>query len=76
MIYGCLGSLLAAIFSSVVINYFTSGVKYVADIFSVDFTLNGLGFSEFFFFTVACIFVGWLSAKIATNRHIYRIGSR
>ena len=76
MIYGCLGSLLAAIFSSVVINYFTRVVKYVADIFSVDFTLNGLGFSEFFFFTVACIFVGWLSAKIATNRHIYRIGSR
>ncbi|MDE8034011.1 permease-like cell division protein FtsX [Actinobacillus equuli subsp. equuli] len=76
MIYGFFGSLLAILFSAVLISYFTGVVKYVTDMFTVKFELNGLDFSEIFFLIVACIFIGWLSAKIATNRHIHRIGSR
>lgn len=76
MIYGFLGSLLAILFSSVVISYLTSVVKYVTDMFTVKFELHGLGFSEVLFLIVACIFIGWLSAKIATSKHIIRIGSK
>lgn len=76
MIYGFLGSLVAALFSSAVIGYFTGVVKYVTDMFTVKFELNGLNFSEAFFLIVSCVFMGWLSAKIATNRHIYRLGSK
>ncbi|EFA29404.1 cell division protein FtsX-like protein, partial [Haemophilus influenzae HK1212] len=35
MIYALLGGLVAAIFSSFIISYFTSAVKYVTDIFAV-----------------------------------------
>lgn len=76
MIYGFLGSLLAILFSSVVISYLMGVVKYVADIFTVKFELNGLDLSEMFFIIVVCIFIGWLSANIATNKHIIRLGAR
>lgn len=76
MIYGLFGSLLAVLFSAVMISYFTGVVKYVTDIFTVKFELNGLDFSETFFLVTACVFIGWLSAKIATNRYIFRIGAR
>ena len=76
MIYGFLGSLLAILFSSVVISYLTGVVKYVTDMFTVKFELHGLGFSEVLFLIVTCIFIGWLSAKIATSKHIIRIGSK
>lgn len=76
MIYGFFGSLLAILFSSVLISYFTGVVKYVTDIFTIKFELNGVDLSEFIFLVVASIFIGWLSAKIATNKYIYRIGSR
>lgn len=76
MIYGFLGSLLAILFSSVVISYLMGVVKYVADIFTVKFELNGLDLSEMFFIIVVCIFIGWLSANIATNKHIIRLGTR
>lgn len=76
MIYGFLGSLLAILFSSVVISYLMGVVKYVADIFTVKFELNGLDLSEMFFIIVVCIFIGWLSANIATNKHIIKLGVR
>lgn len=76
MIYGFLGSLLAILFSSVVISYLMGVVKYVADIFTVKFELNGLDLSEMFFIIVVCIFIGWLSANIATNKHIIKLGAR
>lgn len=76
MLYGLLGSLLAVLFSAVVISYFTGVVKYVTDMFTVKFELNGLSFGEALFLCVACVFIGWLSAKIATNRYIQKIGSR
>lgn len=76
MIYGFLGSLLAILFSSVVVSYLMGVVKYVADIFTVKFELNGLDLSEMFFIIVVCIFIGWLSANIATNKHIIRLGTR
>lgn len=76
MIYGLFGSLLAVLFSAVTISYFTGVVKYVTDMFTVQFELNGLDFSEAFFLVVLCVFIGWLSAKIATMRNIFRIGSR
>lgn len=76
MIYGFLGSLLAILFSSLVIGYLTNVVKYVTDIFTVKFELNGLVVSEIFFIVIACVFIGWLSAKIATSKHIIRIGSK
>lgn len=76
MIYGFFGSLLAALFSSVVLSYLTGVVKFVTDMFTVKFELYGFAFSELLFFIVASIFIGWLSAKIATNRHIVRLGSK
>lgn len=75
MIYGLFGSLLAALFSMLTIGYFTSAVRYVADIFTVKFEVTGLDLYELTFLVTLCIFIGWLSAKIATNRHIQRIGS-
>lgn len=76
MIYGFFGSVLAVLFSAVTISYFTGVVKYVTDIFVVQFELSNLNFSEAFFLIVLCIFIGWLSAKIATMRNILSIGSR
>lgn len=64
MIYGLFGSLLAVLFSAVTISYFTGVVKYVTDMFTVQFELNGLDFSEAFFLVVLCVFIGWLSAKL------------
>ena len=75
MVYGFFGSLLAVLFSSMMIGYFAGVVKYVTDMFIVKFELHGFDFSEIFFLVVASVFLGWLSAKIATNRYIYRIGS-
>lgn len=76
VIYGLFGSLLAMLFSAFLIGYFGRVVKYVTDMFTVKFEMNGLAFSEMFFLISFCIFIGWLSAKIATNRHIQRLGSR
>lgn len=75
MIYGLLGSLVAILFSSIVIAHLTGVVKYVTGIFEVKFELNGLVISEMFFLIVVCVFIGWLSANIATSKHIIRIGS-
>ena len=76
MLYGLFGSLLAIVFSLLMISYFTSVVRYVADMFTVQFDLIGFDFSEIVLITVISIFLGWLAAKIATNRYIQRIGTR
>lgn len=76
MIYGFLGSLLAILFSSVVISYLVGVVKYVTDIFTVKFELHGLDIIEMFFIIVVSIFLGWLAANIATNKHMIRLGSK
>ena len=73
MIYGFLGSLLAILFSSAIISYLVGIVKYVTDMFTVKFELIGLDFSEIFLIIVICIFIGWVSANIATNKHIIRL---
>ena len=52
MIYAVLGGLAAAIFSSFIISYFTSAVKYVTDIFAVQFSLNGLGVGDLILISV------------------------
>ena len=49
MIYAVVGGLIAALFSSLIVGYFTSAVKYVTDIFAVTFELNGLGVGELIF---------------------------
>ena len=76
MVYGFLGSLIAILFSLLTISYFTGVVRYVADMFTVKFELNGFNTGEIIFIIVASIFLGWLSAQIATNRYIQKIGSR
>ncbi|QGM80121.1 permease-like cell division protein FtsX [Otariodibacter oris] len=76
MIYGLLGSILAIIFSLMTISYFTSVVRYVTDMFTVKFELHAFDFSEVVLIIVSTIFLGWLSAQIATNRHIQKIGSK
>ena len=73
MIYGFFGSLLAILFSHIVIGYLTGAVKYVTEMFTVNFEIHNLNFSEIFFLIVACIFIGWLSAKVATSKHIIRL---
>ena len=70
MIYAVLGGLVAAIFSTFTISYFTSGVKYVTDIFAVQFSLNGLGVGEFVFLLVCCVIMGYVGAWIVAKRHI------
>ena len=76
MIYGFLGSLLALLFSTVIISYLVGVVKYVTDMFTVKFELTGLDFSEIFLIIVMCIFIGWVAANIATNKHIIALGRR
>ncbi|WP_301098306.1 permease-like cell division protein FtsX [Otariodibacter sp.] len=76
MIYGLLGSILAIIFSLMTISYFTSVVRYVTDMFTVKFELHAFDFSEVVLIIVSTIFLGWLSAQIATNSHIQKIGSK
>lgn len=76
MIYGLLGSLLAMIFSLMTIGYFTGVVRYVADMFTVQFELRGFDFSEMVLIIVLSVFLGWLAAKLATNRHIQKIGAK
>ncbi|MCK3658170.1 cell division protein FtsX [Pasteurellaceae bacterium Pebbles2] len=70
IIYGFLGAFFACFFSSLLIGYFTSAVKYVTDIFAVQFELNGLGLTEVVFLLIICSIVGYASAWIAATRHI------
>lgn len=74
MCYGLCGSLLAILFSSLTISHFTGVVRYVSDMFTVQFELNGFDVSEVIFVIVTAVFLGWLSALIATNRNIQKIG--
>ncbi|MDG6882250.1 Cell division protein FtsX [Phocoenobacter uteri] len=73
--YGLFGSLLAIVFSSLIIGYFTSIVRYVTELFVVKFELNSFHFSEVTFITIFCVFIGWLSALLATNKYIRQLGS-
>lgn len=76
MIYAVLGGLVAAIFSSFIISYFTSAVKYVTDIFAVQFSLNGLGVGEFIFLLVCCLIMGYVGAWISAKRHLSVLDNR
>lgn len=76
MIYGFMGSMLALLFSSLTIGYFTNIVHYVSDMFTVKFELHGFNVSEIVLVVVLTVFLGWLSALLATNRHIQKIGGR
>lgn len=70
MIYAVLGGFFACIFSSLTIGYFTGAVKYVTDIFAVNFNLNGLGLVEFLFLLVVCIIMGYIGAWLSATRYI------
>ena len=70
MIYATLGGFFACIFSSLTIGYFTGAVKYVTDIFAVNFNLNGLGLVEFLFLIVVCIIMGYIGAWLSATRYI------
>ena len=76
MIYAVLGGLLAALFSSLIVGYFTSAVKYVTDIFAVTFELNGLGVGELIFLLVSCLIMGYVGAWIAATRHIAMLDNK
>ena len=69
MIYAVLGGFFACIFSSLTIGYFTGAVKYVTDIFAVNFNLNGLGLVEFLFLIVVCIIMGYIGAWLSATRY-------
>lgn len=73
MIYAFFGALLACLFSALLIGYFTSAVKYVTDIFAVNFELNGLAPAEILFLLIICSIVGYASAWIAATKHIKQI---
>ena len=70
MIYAALGGFLACIFSSLTIGYFTGAVKYVTDIFAVNFNLNGLGLVEFLFLLVVCVIMGYIGVWLSATRYI------
>ncbi|VTU05717.1 cell division protein FtsX [Actinobacillus porcinus] len=70
MIYGVLGAFFACFFSALLVGYFTSAVKYVTDIFAVNFDVGGLDFGEIIFLFILCAIAGYISAWIAATRHI------
>ena len=70
IIYALLGGLLACLLSALLIGYFSSAVKYVTDIFAVQFELNGLGFGEFLFLLVCCVIMGDIGAWLSATRYI------
>ncbi|KAE9540142.1 cell division protein FtsX [Ursidibacter maritimus] len=76
MLYGLFGSLLAIVFSMLTISYFTGVVRYVADMFTVKFELHSFSFGEILLVIVSTVFLGWLSAQLATNRHIQKLGAK
>lgn len=76
MFYGFFGSILAMLFSAMTIGYFTGIVSYVSDMFTVQFDIHGFDLSEIILIIVSTVFLGWLSANIATNRYIQKLGSR
>ena len=65
-----------AVFSSLIVGYFTSAVKYVTDIFAVTFELNGLGVGELIFLLVSCLIMGYVGAWIAATRHIAMLDNK
>ncbi len=73
--YGLFGSLLAILFSLLVIGYFTNIVRYVTELFVVKFELNHFNLSEIIFIIIFCVFIGWFSAKLATHKYIHKLGS-
>ncbi|OOF69872.1 permease-like cell division protein FtsX [Rodentibacter caecimuris] len=70
MIYALFGGFFATVLSSLLISYFTAAVKYVTDIFAVNFTLNGLSLGELLFLLSCCLIMGYIGAWIAAKRHI------
>ena len=76
MLYGLFGSLLAILFSMLTISYFTRVVRYVADMFTVKFELHSFSLGEILLVIVSSVFLGWLSAQLATNRHIQKLGAK
>ena len=76
MIDAVLGGFVAAVFSSLIVGYFTSAVKYVTDIFAVTFELNGLGVGELIFLLVSCLIMGYVGAWIAATRHIAMLDNK
>ncbi|MDH2924602.1 cell division protein FtsX [Nicoletella semolina] len=73
MFYGLLGSLLAILLSYAMIHYFTGIVRYVADMLTVKFKVQAFHLSEILFIITFTVSLGWLSAKLATNRHIQKL---
>ena len=70
IIYAVLGGLFACLLSSLLIGYFTSAVKYVTDIFAVQFDLSGIGFGEFIFILISCVIMGYVGAWLSAMRYI------
>lgn len=75
MIYGVLGAIFAALWSSLLLGYFASAVQYVTDIFAVSFALHGLGLVEFLFLIIICLVAGYAAAWLAATRHVKLIES-
>lgn len=76
MLYGLFGGGLAILFSSLTVSYFTDIVRYITDMFTVQFELNGFDVSEITLIIVIAVFLGWLSALLATNRNIQKFGGK
>lgn len=70
IIYGVFGSILATIFSFMLIAYFSTAVTYVANIFALKFELNGLALPEILFMIIICSAIGYAAAWISANKHI------
>ena len=70
IIYAVLGGIVACILSALLIGYFTSAVKYVTDIFAVQFSLSGVSFIELLFVLICCIVMGYVGAWLSATRYI------
>jgi len=51
-------------------------VKYVTDIFAVQFVLNGLTVGELIFLLTSCLIMGYVGAWIAAKHHIALLDNR
>ncbi|MCW9699950.1 MULTISPECIES: permease-like cell division protein FtsX [unclassified Avibacterium] len=69
MIYAVLGGLLACVFSAIVIGYFTSAVKYVTEIFAVNFELHGIMIGELLFLLAMCALLGYIAAWLSAKKY-------
>ncbi|MFQ1022187.1 permease-like cell division protein FtsX [Avibacterium paragallinarum] len=69
IIYAVLGGFIASIFSAVITNYLANSIQYITTIFSINFELQGIEFSELLCLLIICAFIGYISAWFSAKKY-------